>query len=321
MSTALEQALQLKRAGSLDEALIALEGVLNRVPAHAVALAHLADVQLRRGRLLEAASALERAEAAAGTTAFSARLRGDLCSREGRWAEAGRAYQDADALGERGTWTLVQLARCRLRLGDLDGARGATSRALERDSKSAPAWTLLGELAFREGRLEEAEVMFGRAHHHAPNDQFAYAKLVEVRLLGLPPERRDREIEVLLKSSGRDNRHLLGVLARLRSERGDEQHAAETWRRRSELHGGELYARKMEGYALRRAGQLDRAADVLAECLLADPEDVILFRTYVHLQRHRGALDDLRITLEELLPRAGSRRGPVYGELRKLGAT
>ena len=71
--------------------------------------------------------------------------------------------------------------------------------------------------------------MLQRAHQHAPTDQFAYAKLVEVRLLRLPPERRDREIEVLLKSSGRENRHLLGVLARLRSQRGDDRSAAEAW--------------------------------------------------------------------------------------------
>src|SRR5881397_1959748 len=122
MSTALQRALQLKRAGSLEEAVITLAGLLSGAPAHAVALAHLVDAQLRRGRLEEAASALERAGAAAGTTTFTARLRGDLCSRTGRWKEAARAYQDADALGDRGTWSLVQLARCRLRLGDLDGA-------------------------------------------------------------------------------------------------------------------------------------------------------------------------------------------------------
>ena len=320
-STALERALQLKRSGQLDEALIALEEVLGTAPGHAVALAQLADVQLRRGRLEEAGAALDRAEEAAGTTAYTARLRGDLGWRRDRWREAADAYQDADALGDGGTWSLVQLARCRRRLGDLEGARGAASRALERDPSAAPAWTVLGDLEAREGRLEEAETMFARAHEHAPGDQFAYAKLVEVRLLRLPAERRDREIEVVLKSSGRGNRHLLGVLARLRSQRGDDSSAAEAWRQRVEENGQDAYARKMLGYALRKAGRLDEAAVVLRASLIADPEDVILFRTYVHLQRRREALDELRQALEELVPLAGSRRGAVYGELRKLGAT
>jgi predicted Zn-dependent protease len=318
LPTVLERVQQLKRAGKLDEAVIALEALLAQSPDHAIALAQLADLQLRRRRLEEATAALDRAEAVAGTTRVTAGLRGDLLFRAQRWQEAGRAYQDAVALGERGTHPLLQLARCRFRLKDFDAAKGAVAAALERDPTAAAAWVMLGDLAAREGRSDEAEVMFERAHAHAPADEFAYAKLVEARLRRLPPERRDREIDVLLKSSGRGNRHLLGVLARLHSASDDEESAAEVWRRRAEQHGEDLYARKMEGYALRRAGRLDEAAPVLRRCLFADPEDLILFRTYVHLQRRRGALDELRLALEELLPHAGSRRGAVYGELRKL---
>ena len=94
----MEEALELKRSGRLDEAVIALEGALARSPSNAVALAHLADVQLRRRRLADAADALERAEALAGTTAFTARVRGDLRYREQRWRDAARCYADADVL-------------------------------------------------------------------------------------------------------------------------------------------------------------------------------------------------------------------------------
>lgn len=308
----------MKKAGEWDAAVIALEGVLSQSPSHPQALAHLADVQLRRGRPTEAAAALDEAEGLAGTTSFTARVRGDLHFRARRWQEAARAYGDADVLGDRGTWSLLQLARCRLRLGDTDGARGATSQALERDEKATAAWIMLGDVAKREGRLDEAEAMFERALQHAPDDQWAYAKLVEVRLLGLPPDRRLREIEVLVKSCGKANTQLLGVLARLRSEQGDDEQAAATWQRAAREQGGNLFARKQEGFALRRAGKLDEAAVVMGECLVADPQDLVLFRTFVHLQRTRGALDDLRRTLEELAPRAGDLRGPMYGEIRKL---
>ncbi|MDP9074499.1 MAG: tetratricopeptide repeat protein [Actinomycetota bacterium] len=318
MSTpTLDEALQLKRAGSLDAAVIALEGLLSQSPDHPLALAHLADVQLRRGRPDEAATALDRAEAIAGTTRFTAHLRGDAHYKAERWAEAASAYQDADTLGEQGTWSLLQLARCRLHLGDLDGARGAAGKALERNEAAAPAWALLGDIAKRQDRLDEAESMFERAHQHAPDDQWAYAKLVEVRLLRLPEDKRSREIEVLVKSSGAGNPHLLGVLAKLRSQHGENLQAAETWRR-ARLQGGNLYTRKMEGYELRKAGRLDEAAAALGECLAADPQDLVLYKTFVHLQRQRGALAELRLTLEELAPRAGRLKGSMYGELRKL---
>ncbi|MDQ4071122.1 MAG: tetratricopeptide repeat protein [Actinomycetota bacterium] len=314
----LEHVLELKRTRRWDEAVIALEGVLARSPSNPVALTHLAEVQLRRRRLAEAADALERAEALAGTTAFTARVRGDLRYREQRWRDAARCYADADALGDRGTWSLVQLARCHLRLNELEAARGAASRAVERNDSEAAAWVALGEVAQREGRDEDAVTLFERAHERAPKDEFAYAKLIEARVLRLAPEEREREVEVLLRSQDRGNRHLMGVLAKLRSQGGDDRQAAETWRARRKLHG-DLFSRKMEGYALRKAGELEEAAAVLRSCLLEDPEDLVLFRTFVHLQRSRGALDDLRSTLEELVPLAGGRRGAVYGELRKLG--
>lgn len=317
MSTsALEDALQHKRSGDLEAAVIALEGVLSRAPADPVALVHLADVQLRRGRLEEAAGALERAEAAAGTTRSTAKLRGDLSYKAGRWGDAARHYRDAAALGDESSWLLVQLGRCRLRLGDLEGARGAAAQAAERDPASASPWVLLGDIALQEQRPEEAEARYARAHERAPDDQWAYAKLVEARLLLLPPERREREIRVLLKTTGRSNRHLLGVLARLRSRQGDPAEAARAWGQAA--RDGDLFSRKQEGFALRKAGRLEEAAAVLGACLAADPEDRFVFSSYVSLQRERGAFAELRRALEEALPRAGSRRGAFYGALRKL---
>lgn len=311
--------MRLKRAGDLDGALIALEGVLGHNPSHPLALANLAEVQLKRSRSDEAALALDRAEVAAGTTSYTARLRGDLDYQAGRWADAARSYADAHALGDRGTWSLVQLARCRFRLGDVDGARGAAAQAAEIDPSAPSAWVVLGDISLRQDDLADAEAMYLRAHEQAPADQWAYAKLVEVRLLRLPVERREREIQVLLKTTGRDNKHLMGVLARLRSKEGDEDAAARTWEERAR-RTGDVFARKMQGFALRRAGKLDEAAAVLGPCVVEQPEDLILFRTYVGLQRKRGALEELRSTLEDALPRAGSRRGAFYGELRKLPA-
>jgi tetratricopeptide (TPR) repeat protein len=313
---ALEGALQLKRSGDLEAAVIALEAVLGERPSDPLALAHLADTQIKRGRLEEATAALDRAEAGAGATAFTSHLRGDLHYKAGRWAEAARSYQDAVALGDRGTWSLVQLARCHLRLGDLDGAQGAASQAVERDSKSSSSWVTLGDVAWRASRLEEAEARYQRAHELAPADQWAYAKLMEARLMKLPPEKRDREIEVLLKTTGRGNKHLVGVLARLRSQQGDPDAAAQAWGRQAQV--GDLFARKQQGFALRKAGRLDEAAAVLGPCLLADPEDRYVFSSYVSLQTKRGVFEELRATLEEALPRAGSRRGAYYGALRKL---
>jgi tetratricopeptide (TPR) repeat protein len=313
----LERALELKRSGRLDEAVIALEALLADDPRNAAALTQLADIQLRRRRPADALAELDKAEAAGGATAHTASVRGDALYRLGRHREAAAAYEEADALGDRGAWTLAQLARCRLRENDLDGARDAAARAVEREPDSAVGWVAQGDVALKAGETAAAEERFQKAHELAPSDQYAYARLVEARLLQLEPEDRGRELEVLLRSSGRQNRFLGAALARLRRELGDDAGAAAAWRR-TRRSGDDRFARAQEGYALRRAGKLDEAAVLLRDVLLEDPADVILFRTYISLQRQRGELDELKQTLHELLPIAGPRKGAVYGELRKL---
>jgi tetratricopeptide (TPR) repeat protein len=314
---ALARALALKRDGRLDEAVIALETLLAREPRNGFALAHLAHCQLQRGHPSLALEELGRAEAASGTTPFVARLRGETLWKMSKHTEAARSFEEALALGDSGTRSLVGLARCRLRLGDLDAAQEAAGRAVERDPTSSSGWLVLGEVAARRQDDARAEAMFAKAHAHAPTNDYAYAKLIEARLRQLPVEERAREIEVLLGSRGQGNTHLLAVLARVKSELGDEAAAAETWGRSRRLQD-DLYAQKMEGYALRRAGDLVGAARVLGDSLIRDPQDVVLFRTYVSLQKQRGAEEELERTLRELLPLAGERRGAVYGELRKL---
>jgi tetratricopeptide (TPR) repeat protein len=314
---ALARALALKRDGRLDEAVIALETLLAREPRNGYALAHLAHCQLQRGHPSLALEELRRAEAASGTTPFVARLRGETLWKMSKYPEAARSFEEALALGDSGTRSLVGLARCRFRLGDLEAAQEAAGRAVERDPTSDAGWLVLGEVAARRQDAARAEEMFAKANAHEPTNAYAYARLIEARLLQLPVEERAREVEVLVGSGGQRNEHLLAVLAKVKSQLGDEAAAAETWGRSRRLKG-DLYAQKMEGYALRRAGDLDGAARVLRDSLIRDPQDVVLFRTYVSLQKQRGADEELERTLRELLPVAGERRGAVYGELKKL---
>src|SRR5258708_27958253 len=101
--------MRLRRDGHLDGAIIAIEAVLGRHSSHPPALAQLADIQLRRGRLEEAAEALDRAEAEGGTVSHTARLRGDLAYRRRQWADAARSYPDPALPGDRFARTLVPL--------------------------------------------------------------------------------------------------------------------------------------------------------------------------------------------------------------------
>jgi tetratricopeptide (TPR) repeat protein len=316
--TEFDEILRLKRANRWGDAAALLEEILGRSPADASALTQLADVHVRGRRFREAESALDQAETLAGTTAETATIRGNLRYAQKRYKDAVPAYREAAGRPNAGTWPLLQLARSQLRLGRLDDARGAAMQAAERDPTSGSPWLVLGEIATKENNPQAVELL-EKAHALSPADTFVYAKLVEAKLLALPAEEQEREVEVLLRTSD-GNEHLTAVLAKLRSKGGNEQGAAAAWRS-ARVNQGSLYARKQEAYALRRAGKLPEAAVLFRTCLLEDPEDMVLMRTYVRMQNERGASDELRETLELMLPIAGSRRGAVYGELRKLGVT
>ena len=203
--------------------------------------------------------ALERAEAVAGTTAFTARIPGDLRYRERRWREAARCYADADVLGDRGTWSLVQLARCHLRLDELEAARGLRRERWSGTRPTRPPWSSWARWRCATAVRTTPSTTSSGPTSARTGRRVAYAKLIEARVLRLAPEDREREVEVLLRSHDQGNRHLLGVLARLRTQGGDDRQAAETWGARRKLHG-DPYARKMEAYALRKAGDLEQAA-------------------------------------------------------------
>ena len=317
----LERAFELTQERRYDEAVILLQTVLEADPSNSAALTQLAFCQLRRRQPLLALTELDRAEALHGATARTARMRGDALNSLHRYRQARDAYREADALGDRTSWNLVQMARCCLRLKDLEGARGAGTRAVEREPADAAAWAVLGDIAARAGRHGDAESAYERAHVLKPGDGYIYAQLIGCRLMQLEPGERRREVELLLKSGGGDSPHLLELLARIQSELGDAAAAAASWRKSRSSRGGKggsAYALRMEGFALKKAGNLPEAASMLRESLMLEPENVIAFQGYVRLQRERGAVGELREALQELLPIAGSRRGAVHGELRKL---
>jgi tetratricopeptide (TPR) repeat protein len=244
-------------------------------------------------------------------------LRGDIAYQERRYAAAARAFREAVALGDEGTWSLVGLARSYAHAGDKQAARGAAAEAAERAPGEPGGWLVLGEIALRDRQFADAERFLSRAHEASPKDKYVYSKLVEARIAELPVDSQVREVETLLKTTAKANPHLQRVLARLQKAQGRPDAAADTLAR-ALRESGDLRSRKDYAFSLKKAARVDEAAAALAQCLAEDPEDVVVFTHYVHVQKGRGALDELRGTLEALLPTSGRRYGAFLGELKKL---
>ena len=117
-----------------------------------------------------------------------------------------------------------------------------------------PPWVVLGEVALREGREDDAVAPL-RAGPRARTRRRVRLRQAD---RGPGPAAGPRGPRARGRGPAPEPRPgqppPVGVLARLRSEGGDDRQAAETWGARRKLHG-DPYARKMEAYALRKAGR------------------------------------------------------------------
>ncbi len=115
--------------GRTEEARAAFEKALSISPAHTGALVGLGHLHARDEDWDEALASFERA-AAADPKCFAAFYGiGGVHRRRDQYARALAAYEKALAIEEDDAYTLAELARCHLELGDLERAEETLARA------------------------------------------------------------------------------------------------------------------------------------------------------------------------------------------------
>jgi tetratricopeptide (TPR) repeat protein len=175
-----------------------------------------------RGRgLAPPASPAPPTEARASAQSRALVLRGAVLRAAGDLAGADQALQAADLLDQGGPWVVLARADLAFDEGRLENAVSLWQEALRRDPACADALTHLGWIAFAQGQLDVAEEQFGLALAADANWR-ARAGLVEA----LQGQGRNDDARLALADwpppSGRwAQRHELRALARVRLGVGD----------------------------------------------------------------------------------------------------
>jgi tetratricopeptide (TPR) repeat protein len=116
----------------------------------------------------------------------------------GRYVEAALGFEAALALRPDDVPTMVNLAGCRLRVGEFDLAAEALGRALELDPDNPIAWFDLGSAEVGRGRDEAAVAAYQRSVELRPQSLVAIGELGDaLRRLGRWQEALDRYRAVL----------------------------------------------------------------------------------------------------------------------------
>ena len=257
--------MTLRRLGRIDEARDSLgkaqqygtrwPAVDDQVMAHVRALRDDAAAHSERAFAFQArgdtARAIEEYEAAVATDPKWARARVNLialyCGQR-QWTNAEKHFQALIDLGLRVAEGHYNYGVCLAAQGEASRAATEFRSALEINPQYAQAWLAQGQLAERDGRLDEAEASYRKAAEHAPDNPITQFNLARMLLA-----RRDSQqaIAVLERIATRDDPNrarVLFALATAHVQAGD-------------IAAGRRYA--MEARDLARArGQSDLAAAI-----------------------------------------------------------
>ncbi len=111
--------------------------------------------------------------------------------RMGRWAEGERAFRTALEKGAEGADVYNELSICEMELGKLDAAKSDLGRALRIEPENVKIIVNLGALAYRQGRLKEAEGFFKTAVEFDTEDKIAREWLKKLDSSAASGERRE----------------------------------------------------------------------------------------------------------------------------------
>ena len=186
-----------------------------------------------------------------------------------RFEEAIDEFEQAVRSNEDLSIARINMARARIELKDLDGARREIDLLLEKKPRSKDAEFLLGRIAALEGHPDEAEAAYRRALAFDAHDTEA--------------------------------RNALGLLL---EGRGRHEEALEEFRQVVAVDADFAEARNNLGAALRALGREDEAADAFRKAIALDPRTPGPYNNLAILLEDRGDYGAAETLLREALKRA-----------------
>ncbi len=186
-----------RERGHLTEAVAALRASLRAMPDHPDLLFALTDAQAEQDRAAAEAT-LARFKKAGGPAPARRFLTGRIEAKQGKWAEAARAFEEASRAPEASpalrARCFLELAHCRGELGQFGARLLALRQAVAADPGSRPAQLKLGEVLLKDGPMEDAGRHLEALMKSPAPPEAGWALLAEARVraqFALPVAERD----------------------------------------------------------------------------------------------------------------------------------
>ncbi len=294
--------LARKRQGAAAEAV--LREALAQRPEDPFLGAALARLYLRLGRTAASRALVEeqasRTDLSAAQRAEVLALSGEVALKEQRWGEAVEQLEAAHALRP-DAFLAGRLAEAYRRSGRLEEARALVER-VEGFHDDPHLLRLLARIREEQGDPAAALESYRRLTELDASDDFAQAAVIRLSQQGSSQEERAADLARVLRVGRRgDNPQLHQLYARELSGLGKDADAAAELERAVKLAPEDPFLLAQAAYAHRRAGESQRAWELLRRALNVRPADRPAQLTFTALSRELSLEAEAAGFVRELL--------------------
>lgn len=313
----LNEAIQLKNNRKLNEALAIFLELIDEQPQDDYLLSNMGHLYFKMNSCENSLRMLERACSIKKQGEFVLKLKADVLMKLGRMDEAEDILLSMLTKGFN-LDVIKRLIKCFVEQKKFGDALNQINRALQVVEYERDMEITHGEVLVKLGRREEASDCFKRIIKHNPSDEFAYLRLVMIKLEHKPQEEVIEELREILRIPSRSaNAYLHDLLARAYKEIGKYEDALREYQESLKLKPDNLFTRKQLGFCYAKMKDYDGVIRILNDCLLNDPDDTYVRSALLSAYRHTKRLDEAKKLLTELISKYPNKKS-LYGIIRKI---
>ncbi|MEK7812966.1 MAG: tetratricopeptide repeat protein [Candidatus Desantisbacteria bacterium] len=297
----LEKAIELKRNRRFKEALTIFNELIANGAKDAFLFSNLAHLYFLLKDYKQSLSMIEHSIAIKEPNAFVANLKAEILIQLNRDTEA-EAWLHQSIQASMDKEAIKKLARLYLKNKRFEEALVYINRALDNCGYDRDIMLLKGEVLTKMGHKQEAEEVIKIIVAKDPKDEFAYQRLIMLKLEDKPSDEIIRELETIISVPSRAaSARLRYLLANAYKEMKRYQDAICEYHEVLKLKPDYVFARKQLGFCLSKIKDYAGAIQVLSEVFAQEPEDTYVRSALISAYEKTGRQDEAKELLSNIL--------------------
>lgn len=312
----LNEAVELKRKGKFAEALTLFQKLHTQRPEDPYLLSNFGHLYFLMGDYKQALTFIEMAGQRTPLNPFLINLKVEILLKLERTEEAEEILKERAK--EADLAAVKKLVKLYLRQERFEDALTRIKSSLQRIGYERDLIISQAEILIKMDGKDEAAECFKKVIKEDPKDEFAYSRLIKLRLEEKNAEEIGSELKTLLSiPSKAENASLRILLAGAYKEAGKFEEALREYQAAVRLNPDNLFIRKQLGFCLSKMKDYEGVIPVMKECFIANPEDHYVTTTLLGAYRKTSRLKEALELVSEVIARYPGKK-KLWGIRKKI---